>query len=184
MSQIVNLYTHKTVEELRETLTTGSDILTSKLNLRLLSSMLAEAVSQDVRAASCDEIASRVVRPPIIEHGDRYQLDSSGWFCCPSAAYLMHVEWLTRLGDYLGFKSDEDVGMNIAWLGNNLNIRKVFDAVMMIYIEVVDAASSAYKSKHGHCMAEVFVASCETGEDFDQTRVRLTAQRRGLRAVK
>ena len=101
-----------------------------------------------------------------------------------ATVYRNGVDWMVAIAEHLGFNGEEDEVIDLDWLEGRPHMAAVHRAMAMLADRVISAASAVYEAQHGHSMLEVFLASTETGEDFDQSRARLTAQRRGLARVK
>jgi hypothetical protein len=97
----------------------------------------------------------------------------------PTMVYLHYADWEEAIAKLLGVNVDADIQPD--WKAQHPHAGAAMKALSAIGLRVMLSGSKAYEAQHGHSMFEVFMASCETGEDFDQSRARLTAKRKGLR---
>ena len=154
----------------------GESVMASWINLPLLVFLIHQALDLDGHDIGADRIWGEVILPPMQgDEGDHRMLP-------PTVVYLYYADWVAELGRLLGVDPDADIQPD--WLAANPCTHTVVKAMASVAVKVSMAASKAYEQQHGHSMMEVFMASCETGENFDQTQARLSAQRQGLRVVK
>lgn len=98
--------------------------------------------------------------------------------------YRHGSDWIVSLAEHFGFTGETDDAVDTGWLDSRPHMQAVWRAITRIGVGAACAAADAYEAQNGHSMMEVFLASSETGESFDQSQARLTAQRRGLHPVK
>lgn len=107
--------------------------------------------------------------------------DSGRHLIFPTMVYLYYADWEEAIAKLLGVNLEADIQPD--WRKQNPHTKAVMEALWSIARKVSRKAEQAYEEQHGHSMLEVFMASCETGEDFDQSKARLTAKRKGLQPL-
>ncbi|MCC4288520.1 hypothetical protein [Vreelandella aquamarina] len=160
----------------------GEDVMTAMVNLPFLVVLIHEALERDGHNIEVQRIWSEVITPPFQEAGFTQAVGSDDRFQLPTAIYLHYADWMARIELLMGINIEADIVPD--WRPHNPCVSTVSSAMASVAAKVSVAASRAYEQQHGHSMIDVFLASSETGEDFDQTQTRLTAQRHGLKAVK
>ena len=160
----------------------GESILSSVVCMPALIDLLREAFELDGHNVSVEHIWDEIIRPPMtytkssnasVEGDERFQM--------PSAVYMNYADWATNIGKVFGTDPDADIQPN--WRKSNPHTNIVVKALADVAARMSIGIDDAYKALNGHSMAEVFVRSMETGEDFDQSRARLAMERRGLHTV-
>jgi len=160
----------------------GEDVMTAMVNLTFLVGLIHEALERDGYQVEIQRVWNEVITPPFQEAGFTQAVNGDDRFQLPTAIYLHYADWMARIEVLMGINIEADIVPD--WRPHNPCVSTVSSAMASVAARVSVAASNAYEKQHGHSMAQVLIASLETGEDFDQTQVRLTAQRRGLRAIK
>lgn len=171
-----------TVDQAVESFLFGEGILSSVVCMPALVDLLREAFEKDGHDVSAKRIWDEIIRPPMtfakssnapIEGDERFQM--------PSIMYMNYADWAANIGKVFGVDPDADIQPD--WGKSNPHTNIVVKALADVGARVSIGLDDAYKARYGHSMAEVFVRSMQTGEDFDQTRARLATKRRGLQAV-
>lgn len=106
--------------------------------------------------------------------------DAAARLISPVVVYACYAGWEEAIAQMLGVPG---VDTQPDWAAHHTRTDAAMKALSAIGMRAMLVASTAYEEKHGHSMMEVFMASYESGEDFDQSQTRLTAQRKGLRKV-
>ncbi len=79
---------------------------------------------------------------------------------------------------------DDEEGWVDDWLTEQMpQTRAIFNAIRVITINGLSAASDYLAERTGVHPEEVFVTACETGESFDQANTRLRYEAKGLKDV-
>lgn len=159
----------------------GDDVVTASIHMPTLAGLIREGLARDGHAISLERIWSEVIDPPMEEAGVYRAVGGDHRLQEPSIVYLYYADWVANIGQLLGINPDVDIQPD--WLAQNPCTQIVTRAMVDISIQVIDAATRVYEAKHGHSMLDAFLLSSDTGEDFEQSRIRLTAQRSGLRTV-
>ena len=170
-----------TKEEAIQRFMFGDSVLASWINLPMLVFLIHEALERDGHDIDFDRIWSEVIIPPMREDGGSQTIGGDARFQLPTVVYLHYADWSGAISRLLGADPDADIQPDC--LEGSPCTRVVVKALAGVAVRVSMAASKAYEEQHGHSMMEVFMATCETGEDFDQSQTRLSAQQRGLRPV-
>ncbi|WP_311949231.1 hypothetical protein [Halomonas piscis] len=160
----------------------GQSVTRGMVNLPRVMALLTRALEQDGFAGAGDEVRELLLGS-VVDYEARTG-ESSGYperlLITPAVVYMHYADWEAAIVQMLGVP---DPDLQPDWKARYRHIGAAMKALSAIGIRVMLAASDVYEKQHGHSMMEVFMASCESGEDFDQSRARLTAQRKGLRAI-
>lgn len=171
-----------TVDQAAASFLFGESILSSVVCMPALVDLLREAFEKDSHAVSVERIWDEIIRPPMTcTQSSSAPIDGDERFQMPTIVYMNYSDWAANIGKVLGL--DLDAGILPDWRKNNPHTKIVVKALADVAARVSIGLDDAYKALNGHSMAEVFVRSMETGEDFDQSRARLAMERRGLHTV-
>ncbi|RUR48790.1 hypothetical protein [Vreelandella populi] len=160
----------------------GKDVMTAMINLPFLVGLIHEALERDGHHIEIQRVWSEVIIPPFQKAGCAQAVGSDDRFQLPTAVYLHYADWMARIELLMGINIEADIIPD--WRPHNPCVSTVSSAMASVAAKVSVAASRAYEQQHGHSMIDVFLASSEAGEDFNQTQARLTAKGRGLEVVK
>lgn len=153
------------------------------IDLRNLLVLIRRALQLDGHETSFDTLFGIVVEPldDYTERTGNSSGDPENHLIFPTMVYLYYADWEEAIAKLLGINVEADIQPD--WETQYPHVGAVMKALRDIGLEVVLSGSKAYEEQHGHSMLEVFMASCETGEDFDQSKARLTAKRKGLQPL-
>lgn len=158
----------------------GQPVMQGLVNMGKLLALVSQALEQDGHSVDQDTLSAIFIDP--INDYEQATGNSAGdpekQRILPTMVYLYYADWESAITKLIGVPC---VDIQPDWTVYHRNTGKVMKALSAIGIEVILAGSKAYEEQNGHSLLEVFMASCETGEDYDQSRARLTAKRRGLR---
>lgn len=160
----------------------GQDVTRGMVSLPRMTALLTTALEKDGRAGAGGE-----VRELLLGSVNDYEAltgnsagDPEGQLITPAVVYMHYADWEASIIQQLGVP---DADIQPDWKAQHRHTGAVMKALSAIGMRVMLATSAAYEEQNGHSMLEVFMASCESGEDFDQSKVRLAAQRKGLQAL-
>lgn len=160
----------------------GEDVTRGMVNLARLMALLTKALEQDGCAGADDKVRELLLGS--VHDYEALTGKSSGYperlQITPTVIYMHYADWEAAIIQMLGVP---DADIQPDWKAQHRHAAAVMKALSAIGMRVMLGASAAYEEQHGHSMMEVFMASCESGEDFDQSRARLTAQRKGLQPL-
>lgn len=161
----------------------GQPVMQGMVNMGKLLALVTQAVEQDGSRVDQDTLVGIFIDP--INDYEQATGNSAGdpqnQRILPTMVYLCYADWEAAITRLLGVPC---VDIQPDWKMHHRNAGRVMKALSAIGMEVVLAGSKAYEEQNGHSMLEVFMASCETGEGFNQSRARLAAERSGLGLVK
>lgn len=165
-------------EDVIDWLCEGREPAQASISIAKLSAVISRALVTDGLDHDTGEVL-QILLEPLGETADRPDgsIDAG-------AIFLHGSDWFVGLAEHFGCRGERGGFVDLDWLAGRPRTRAVYRALTMLSLDAMGAASDAYEQQYGHSMMEVFMASVESGEDFDQTQARLTAQHRGLRAVK
>jgi hypothetical protein len=160
----------------------GQPVMQGLVNMGKLLALVSQALEQDGHSVDQDTLSAIFIDP--INDYEQATGNSAGdpekQRILPTMVYLYYADWESAITKLIGVPC---VDIQPDWTVYHRNTSRVMKALSYIGIEVLLAGSKSYEEEHGHSMLEVFMASCETGEDFDQSRARLTATRKGLQPL-
>lgn len=158
----------------------GHDIENGQLDMANLMALLHVTLELDGHLTE-ESALGEIFIDPINDYEERTGNsagDPERHLIYPTMVYLHYADWEEAIAKLLGVNVEADIQPD--WKAQHPHTGAVIKALSSIALNVARQAEQAYKLQNGHSMLEVFMASCETGEDFDQSKARLTAQRKGL----
>ena len=158
----------------------GGDPVQATIGIAKLGALIGKALQMDGLTID-DHALVEMLTSPLEE---REKMLVGGEASVDAGKVFLHGgDWMVSIAEHFGFTGETEGALDTAWMEGQPHIKAVWQAITRLSVQVMGAASDAYEQHHGHSMMEVFLLSAETGEDFDHSKVRLTAQRQGLRQV-
>lgn len=156
---------------------------TSMIDLSKLMVLIRTALDLDGHAIDFDALFE-IFAAPLDDYMDRTgnsSGDPKNHLIYPTMVYLHYANWEEAITKRLGVNVEADIQPD--WKAQHPHAGAAMKALSSIALKVARQAEQAYEEQNGHSLLEVFMASCETGEDYDQSRARLTAKRSGLKPL-
>lgn len=147
--------------------------------------LMAAAITEELKPVTESFINAAweaVTEPEDYECATR-QAGHSLLFAIPTL-FKRYAEFMGLLGESLGIETGDDDIMCDDWISDAMpKTRAISVALMELCVEYLSEASARMKEQTGTTPAEVFVQSVQSGESFDQSKIRLGHAAKGLSTV-
>ncbi|ELN4740325.1 hypothetical protein RZ737_004105 [Escherichia coli] len=169
----------QTVAELQTILRVGDYV-----DIYKATKLLAAAITEELKPV--DESFLNATWASVIKTEDYESASQQGeqtLFPIP-VLFAVYSDFMTALGEDLAVDVGQDDGMCDDWITESMpKSRAIATALAGLPVDYLVENSAALRAERGYTPAEVFVRSINTGESFDQSKVRIAHSTKGLNAV-
>lgn len=146
--------------------------------------LLAAAITEEMKPVEESDLTATwasVLEPEDFESASQHE--GLTLFPIP-VLFARYVDFMDAVGEELGVELDLENGMCDDWISDSMpKSRAISTALAALCADYLAEASASLRAEKGYTPAEVFVQSVNTGESFEQSKIRIAHSTKGLNAV-